>query len=172
MRAAYTCIGARDVPLQSPAVPPVCPLPRRELTEPGSAVWQPRGNVAYITALVASSHSERHTVLCLSLREVSLWVRDRRTASHTPRPPLTDGASLWRPEGHGWHGSCFSAGLALLVISSSRSAIEHKAQHDGPGVPPLAPGAPRVDMILLWLLGFCKPSMPSGSTTTRESRHI
>src|SRR5262249_21126767 len=62
--------------------------------------------------------------------------------------------------------------LALLVISSYRNAIGHQAQHDGPGVPPLVPGAPRVGVILLWLLRFRKPSMPSGSTTTRESRHI
>ena len=33
-------------------------------------------------------------------------------------------------------------------------------------------GVPRVGVILLGLLGFFKPSMPSGRTTTGESRHI
>jgi hypothetical protein len=67
---------------------------------------------------------------------------------------------------HGWHSACSPQGLALLVISSNKSAIEHKAQHDDPRVPPLGPGMPRVGVILLGLLGFFKPSMSSGRTTT------
>jgi hypothetical protein len=33
-------------------------------------------------------------------------------------------------------------------------------------------GVPRVGVILLGLLGFFKPSMPSGRTTTWESKRI
>ena len=130
--------------------------------------------VVHITALVGSYHYERHTVLFIILRAVSIHLCDTdappsmRLGRQSPlAAPLRHrgGASLARLllSDSSWHGCRYAR--AVVPSSPRRRTMVL-------GFILWLLGIPRVVVILRGLLEFFSPAMPSDRTITGKSRRV
>ena len=118
------------------------------------------------------SHSERCARLRLTVRARLRMGCAPAAALSAAQLPITDGEPgiwIWKV----WLARLLLSGRAACwAVAVRRSAMAYTAPHAGPRVPPLVPRVPRRLVVLRGLLGGFTPSLPSGRTTTGESRCI